>query len=162
MNHVVYENGLTRVEEISEISRGAPTEAHFEEKGSPISVQSMPSHNKREQPSGQRRSRKSEARKVYEMQARICKALAHPTRMHIMDLLGKRPYTVSDLQRELEIPLPNVSIQVAILRSAGIVETRKEGKKVYCSLALPEIKQACHLVHCVLRAQVRNAQKIQI
>jgi len=104
----------------------------------------------------------SEVHKVYEMQARICKALAHPMRMHIMDLLGKRSHTISDLQRELQIPLPNVSIQVAILRAAGIVETRKEGKNVYCSLAVPEIKQACHLVHCVLRSQIRNAQKLPI
>jgi DNA-binding transcriptional ArsR family regulator len=100
--------------------------------------------------------------KVYEMQARICKALAHPSRMHIMDLLGKREHTVSELQKELGIPRPTVSIQIAILRTAGIVDTRKQGKNVYCSLAVPEIKQACHLVHCVLRSQIRNAQKIPI
>jgi ArsR family transcriptional regulator len=107
-------------------------------------------------------SNHSVTNKVYEMQARICKALAHPSRMHIMDLLGKREHTVSELQRELGIPLPTVSIQIAILRTAGIVETRKEGKTVYCSLAVPEIKQACHLVHCVLRSQIRNAQKLPI
>jgi DNA-binding transcriptional ArsR family regulator len=60
----------------------------------------------------------------------------------------------SELQRQLHIPLRNVSIQIAVLRSAGIVETRTEGKNVYCSLAVPEIKQACHLVHCVLRSAV--------
>jgi ArsR family transcriptional regulator, virulence genes transcriptional regulator len=101
-------------------------------------------------------------RRVYEMQAQICRALANATRMHIMDLLGKRPYTISGLQRELGIPLPNVSVQVTTLKAAGIVRTRKEGKQVFCSLAIPEIKQACHLVHCVLRAQVRNTQKLHI
>jgi DNA-binding transcriptional ArsR family regulator len=110
----------------------------------------------------QKPSNHSVTNKVYEMQARICKALAHPSRMHIMDLLGKREHTVSELQKQLGIPLPTVSIQIAILRTAGIVETRKEGKSVHCSLAVPEIKQACHLVHCVLRSQIRNAQKLPI
>jgi len=41
-------------------------------------------------------------------------------------------------------------------------ETRKEGKNVYCSLSVPEIKQACHLVHYVFRSQIRNAQKLPI
>lgn len=117
--------------------------------------ESMPNQNKRP-------GKPTDESRIYEMQARICKALANPTRMHIMDLLGKRSYTISGLQRELGIPLPNVSIQIATLRSAGIVETRKDGKQVFCSLAIPEIKQACHLVHCVLRAQVKNAKRLPL
>ena len=44
-------------------------------------------------------------------------------------------------------------------RRPDMPETRKENKNVCCSLSVPEIKQACHLVHCVLRSQIRNAQK---
>jgi ArsR family transcriptional regulator len=99
---------------------------------------------------------------IYEMQVRICKALANPTRMRILDLLGKQVYTVSGLQKELRIPLANVSVQLAILRSAGVVTTQKKGKEVHCSLALPEVRQACHFIRQVLRAQVRSAQKIAV
>jgi DNA-binding transcriptional ArsR family regulator len=162
MNHMVYENGIPGAAEKSALLRAEHGVAQSAGEREQVPLHPMPSQNKPRLARGQGRSRKSEAHKVYELQARICKALAHPTRMHIMDLLGRRPYTVSGLQRELGIPLPNVSIQIAILRSAGIVETHKEGKKVYCSLAFPEIKQACHLVHCVLRAQVRSTQKLPI
>lgn len=100
--------------------------------------------------------------RIYEMQVRICKALANPKRLRILDLLGKKPYTVSGLQRELGIPLANVSLQLATLRAAGVVVTEKKGKQVYCSLALPEVRQACHFIRRVLKAQVRSAQNLPI
>lgn len=100
--------------------------------------------------------------RIYEMQVRICKALANPNRLRILDLLGKKPYTVSGLQKELGIPLANVSVQLATLRAAGVVVTEKKGKQVYCSLALPEVRQACHFIRRVLKAQVRSAQSLSI
>lgn len=100
--------------------------------------------------------------KLLEMQVRICKALANPTRLRILDLLGKKSYTVSGLQKELGIPMPNVSVQLATLRAAGVVTTQKKGKEVHCFLALPEVRQACHFIRQVLRAQIRNTQKLPI
>jgi len=99
---------------------------------------------------------------LYERQVRICKALANPTRLRILDLLAKKAYTVSGLQKKLGIPLANVSVQLATLRAAGVVATQKKGKEVHCFLALPEVRQACHFIREVLRAQVRNAQKLPI
>jgi DNA-binding transcriptional ArsR family regulator len=99
---------------------------------------------------------------LYERQVRICKALANPNRLRILDLLAKRTLTVSGLQKELNIPLANVSIQLAILRTAGVVTTEKRGKEVHCSLAIPEVRQACHFIRQVLKAQVRDAQKLSI
>ena len=99
---------------------------------------------------------------LYERQVRICKALANPTRLRILDLLDKGSHTVSGLQKQLGIPLANVSVQLATLRAAGVVATRKKGKEVHCFLALPEVRQACHFIREVLRAQVRNAQKLPI
>jgi DNA-binding transcriptional ArsR family regulator len=99
---------------------------------------------------------------LYERQVRICKALANPTRLKILDLLDKQSHTVSGLQKQLGIPLANVSVQLATLRAAGVVATQKKGKEVHCFLALPEVSQACHFIRKVLKAQVRNAQKLPI
>ena len=99
---------------------------------------------------------------IYERQVRICKALANPTRLRILDLLGQQTLTVSGLQKALGIPLPNVSVQLATLRAAGVVATHKKGKEVHCSLALPEVRQACHFIRQVLRAQVKNAQNLPV
>jgi len=97
---------------------------------------------------------------IFEMQVRICKAFANSTRLRMLDLLAKGEYTVSDLQAALGITLPNVSQHLAILRNAGVVATRREGKQIFCSLTIKEVKEACQLIRDVLRAQLRNGRKL--
>lgn len=129
----------------------------------PVPVHNMTRQARRKQPrpTGARETAAAENR-IYDLQVRICKALANTNRLRILDLLGKKPYTVSGLQRELGIPLANVSVQLATLRAAGVVVTEKKGKQVYCSLALPEVREACHFIRRVLKAQVRNAQNLLV
>ncbi len=99
---------------------------------------------------------------VYEMQVRICKAFANSTRLRILDLLASQEYTVSELQVALGVTTPNVSQHLAILKAAGVVTTRRDGKQIYCSLTMPEVKQACSLIREVLRGQIRNRGKLII
>ena len=96
---------------------------------------------------------------VFERQAVICKAFANATRLHLLDLLGGGECAVSELQKELGISKANLSQHMAILKSSGAVLTRRDGKQVFCSLAMPQIKQACQLIRNVLRAQVRDSRK---
>jgi DNA-binding transcriptional ArsR family regulator len=91
---------------------------------------------------------------IFERQARICKAFAHPGRLQILDLLGQGERGVSELQEALGISKTRMSQHVSILKSAGVLTTRREGKQIYCSLAMPEVKQACQLIRKVLQAQI--------
>ena len=100
--------------------------------------------------------------RVYEMQVRICKAFANSTRLRMLDLLAKREYTVAELQSELGITTPNTSQHLSVLKAAGVVSTRRNGKQIYCSLTIPEVKQACQLIRNVLRAQINNGRKLGI
>ena len=99
---------------------------------------------------------------IYEMQVRICKAFANTTRLRMLDLIAKREYAVSDIQSELGLSAPNVSQHLAILKAAGVVTTRRNGKQILCSLTIPEVKQACGLIRDVLRAQFRNGRKLAV
>ncbi len=99
---------------------------------------------------------------LYEKQVSICKAFANPIRLHILDLISQRPYGASELQQELSISKANLSQHMTVLRSAGVVTTHRDGKQVYCSLAIPEVKQACHLIRDVLRAQIRSGQRLAV
>jgi DNA-binding transcriptional ArsR family regulator len=158
----MHENGSTALKFGSALkTRQGITE--FAERRLPARARTMKRHStsRRSGPTGTAETVAAENR-IYEMQVRICKALANHTRLHILDLLGKKSYTVSGLQRELGIPLANVSVQLATLRAAGVVATEKKGKQVHCSLALPEVRQACHFIRRVLKAQVRNAQNLPI
>jgi ArsR family transcriptional regulator len=99
---------------------------------------------------------------VYERQAQICKAFANPVRLRIIDMVAKEERGVSELQQELEISKANLSQHLAILKAAGVLATRREGKQLFCSLAIPEVKQACQLVRKVLQAQVEGVRRLLV
>src|SRR5215470_1506153 len=99
---------------------------------------------------------------VYEMQVRICKAFANTARLRILDLLAHRERAVSDLQQHLGISKANLSQHLAILKAAGVIATRRNGKQIYCSLAMPEVKQACGIIRGVLRAHLRHGRRLSI
>jgi len=97
---------------------------------------------------------------IFERQATICKAFANPIRLFILHELGRHDCSVAELQKGLGISVPNLSQHLAILKSAGVVVTRREGKRVYCSLPIPEVRQACDLIHNVLRRQIKESHTL--
>ncbi len=97
---------------------------------------------------------------VFEKQAAICRAFAHPKRLQMLDLLGRGEESLSILQKTLGISKANFSQHLAILKAAGVVSARRKGRHVYCSLTLPEVRQACHLIREVLRSQIRRQRKM--
>ncbi len=99
---------------------------------------------------------------IYDKQVSICKAFANPIRLRILDRIAQRPYAASELQKQLSISKANLSQHMSILRAAGVIITHREGKQVYCSLAIPEVKQACQLIRNVLRAQIRSGQQLAV
>jgi len=107
-----------------------------------------------------RKNNKSLDREIFERQAAICRAFAHATRIHLLDLLGRGERPLAALQASLSITKANLSQHLAVLKGAGVVVTRRQGKSVYASLTLPEITQACHLIRRVLREQIRKQHRL--
>lgn len=66
-------------------------------------------------------------RKRYEARAKVAKALAHPSRLYLLDLLGAGECCVSDLTAKLGSDQSTVSKHLALLKEAGLVTVRKEG-----------------------------------
>lgn len=100
-----------------------------------------------------------QAKSIYELQAELCSALASPVRLHILDLLGESEMTATDLLEVLEIPKANLSQHLAVLKDAGIIQSRKKGLFQYMSLAVPKIKDACSLVRSVLVEKMALEEK---
>jgi DNA-binding transcriptional ArsR family regulator len=71
----------------------------------------------------------------YESQARIHKALAHPVRLRILDILSRQEACVCHLTSILDHRQPYVSQHLATLREAGLVVDRREGTLIYYRLA---------------------------
>lgn len=66
--------------------------------------------------------------------AAILKTLAHPARLMLACALVEREYSVGQLEEKLDIHQPTLSQQLTVLRDAGIVETRREGKQIFYRL----------------------------
>jgi ArsR family transcriptional regulator len=77
----------------------------------------------------------SEAR--YKTQARIIKALAHPTRLFIVDELSRGERCVNDLTEMIGVEMPTVSRHLSQLKDAGILEDEKRGSQVFYRLRIP-------------------------
>ncbi len=69
------------------------------------------------------------------------RALASPTRLHILERLAERELSVKELTAALRMSQPRVSWHLALLRRGGAVRTRKQGRQVYCSLDLDGIRR---------------------
>lgn len=76
-------------------------------------------------------------------------------------MLGRGEQRISSLQKALGISKANLSQHLAILKAAGVVTARRNGRDVYCSLTLPEVKRACHLIRDVLRGQIRKQRRLE-
>ena len=71
--------------------------------------------------------------------AEFFKALAHPVRIKILELLRSGEMSVNELQTHLEVEPSTVSQQLAVLRSRNIVETRKAGTSVFYRVRDPAV-----------------------
>lgn len=98
-------------------------------------------------------------RLIYEMQAEICGALAHPVRLQILDILFEGEKNSRDLQEVLDIPKANLSQHLSVLKEAGLIETRREGIFQYLSVSIPQIREACLLVKKVLGEKLAGEER---
>lgn len=71
--------------------------------------------------------------------AQFFRALAHPVRIQILEILVRGSRTVQELQLALDLDQPIVSQQLAVLRNQNIVATRKEGPSVRYALRDPAV-----------------------
>ncbi len=96
-------------------------------------------------------------KKLYEMQAELCKTLSNPKRLEILDILkDEKEISVNLLAERLEIPKANTSQHLAVLRQAGVVNTRKDGINVYYSLRSAKISEACSLTRQILLEKLED------
>jgi ArsR family transcriptional regulator len=92
----------------------------------------------------------------FEIRANVIKAMAHPTRLFIVDELSKQEKCVSELTAMIGADTSTVSKHLTVLKKAGIVKDDKRGTEVYYSLRVPCIMNFFHCVESVIR---ENAQE---
>lgn len=93
----------------------------------------------------------------FESRAQVVKALAHPTRLFVVDDLARNgERCVCELTRMIGADISTVSKHLGLLRQAGIVVDEKRGNMVFYRLAAPCVSQFFQCIESVLQAQARG------
>lgn len=95
---------------------------------------------------------------LHSLQAEIFKALAHPSRLLILDTLYRKEESFSNLMEITGLLKSNLSQQLSILQGSGLIHCIKKGQNKHYSLADQSIAEVMRLVNGQLRTSVSQAE----
>ncbi len=87
---------------------------------------------------------------LYRLKAEFFKTLGHPARIRVLELLSERDHAVAEMLPEVGIEPAHLSQQLAVLRRAGLVTSRKEGSSVRYSLTSPHVAELLAVARLIL------------
>lgn len=97
---------------------------------------------------------------ILEMHARVCKTMAHPVRLALLNAPRDGERGVGDLAEAIGSTQPMASQHLGVLRNQGLLRTRRNGNEVYYSIAYPKMVQACDLLREVLFEHLRSQEEL--
>ncbi len=104
--------------------------------------------------------RDNEGLPVFEVKAELFKALAHPTRVRALEVLADGERSVSDLATGVDLELSQLSQQLAVLRRAGLVVTRREGTTVFYAVKHPLLLDLLEAARNLLIATLKETRAV--
>ena len=93
--------------------------------------------------------------------ARFFKALAHPTRIRILEILVQGGRTVYELQEALALDQSSVSQQLAVLRNQGVVTAEKQGVAVQYTLRDPLVGELLGVARRIFNNHFASTRGLQ-
>ncbi len=90
------------------------------------------------------------SKKIFELHADVCKALGHPLRIEVIDLLQENELCFSDILEVTGGLKSNLSQHLSVMTKKGILKMRRDGQCNYYSLSSKKVAQACRLMREVL------------
>ncbi len=95
----------------------------------------------------------------YEARANVLKALAHPTRLFLVEELAGKPCCVNELTEMIGADISTVSKHLSILKNSGLIADQKHGKQVFYSLRMRCALNFLDCVEAVLKEQIKDKMK---
>ena len=99
-------------------------------------------------------------RPITEAKADLFKALAHPGRVRVLELLAEGERTIGELADRTGMELSHLSQQVTVLRRAGVVDSRRVKNTVICSLRDPQTAELLAVARRMLTRTLRDDQAL--
>lgn len=105
-------------------------------------------------------SRGSKQTSIFDIQADFFKALAHPARLQILNLLRERPMLVSEIVELTGFSQTLVSRHLAVLRSINVVDSHRQGSEVIYQIVDEGITEIYDLVNKLLIKQIQKSSNL--
>src|ERR1035437_4465077 len=99
-------------------------------------------------------------KKIYQLQANACKALAHATRIEIIETLLGKEMSFSQLLKKIGGAKSNLSQHLSSMPSKGLLLQRKEGLNVYYKLSSKKVSAACLIMRKVMIENLKQQNAI--
>jgi ArsR family transcriptional regulator len=103
-----------------------------------------------------RNQRRDDPEGLRQFKAEFFKALGHPMRILILEMLRNRPTSVGKLQEAIGAPESSISQQLAVLRGRGIVVTERRGTTVIYTVRDPELFDLLDVAHRIFNADLSD------
>ncbi|HWH11923.1 MAG TPA: metalloregulator ArsR/SmtB family transcription factor [Solirubrobacteraceae bacterium] len=100
------------------------------------------------------------ADQVYIVKAELFRALGHPLRIRILEILVGGERTVRDLQAELDLDSSGTSQHLAALRRQGLLDSRRAGTSIYYRLHDPRVSQLLAVARQILTTQLSDSHAL--
>ncbi len=101
-----------------------------------------------------------ETKEIYQIHASICQCLANPKRLEIINTLRDKEMAATELAERIGISCANMSQHLSIMRTKGILKSRREGVNIYYSLAYPKVVKACDIMREILFEHLNEKQRL--
>lgn len=99
-------------------------------------------------------------RPITEAKAELFKALAHPARVRVLELLADGEHTMGELAELTGLEPSHLSQHVTVLRRAGIVDSRRVKTSVICALRDPQMAELLAVARRLLSRNLRQGQAL--
>jgi DNA-binding transcriptional ArsR family regulator len=97
---------------------------------------------------------------IYQLKAEFFKTLGHPARIRVLEVLRDGEHSVGQLVPEVGIEASHLSQQLAVLRRANLVQTRKEGSTVFYSVADPAVFELLEVAKKILTSSLLQSREL--
>lgn len=84
---------------------------------------------------------KADIQEKYKTRSEIMKALAHPTRLFVVDFLADGEKCVCDIVEQVGVDISTISKHLLVMKNAGLVEDEKRGLNVFYKLVCPCVSE---------------------
>lgn len=95
-----------------------------------------------------------------QIKASILKALAHPTRIKIVEMLREGEKCVCEMLSLLQLEQPNISQHLTILRNHGVVQTEKRGLFIFYQLKNKKLGEILEILEEIILEEIKENQKV--